>query len=129
MAVPPCPVMVDRWRDSEPVVRLLAGRWTLAVLGELAQRSCRYQDLHTALGGISHKVLTDTLRRAERDGLVARTADRTRVETATLYQLTDLACALGEPLASLARWANRNWADVETARRSWNERASDENSA
>jgi DNA-binding HxlR family transcriptional regulator len=107
MAVPPCPVMADRWGDSEPVVRLLAGRWTLAVLGELAQRSCRYQDLHTALGGISHKVLTDTLRRAERDGLVARTADRTRVETAALYQLTDprmrtrratrLARPLGQP--------------------------------
>jgi DNA-binding HxlR family transcriptional regulator len=112
--------MAEGWLDSEPVVHLLAGRWTLAVLGELAQRSRRFQDLHTTLGSISHKVLTETLRRAERDGLVARDVDRHRVKTATLYQLTDLAHSLDEPLAALADWANRNWDEVEAARRSWN---------
>jgi DNA-binding PadR family transcriptional regulator len=40
--------------------------------------------------GISYKVLTDTLRRAERDGLITRHLDPGRVETATLYKLTDL---------------------------------------
>jgi DNA-binding HxlR family transcriptional regulator len=95
--------MAENWLDSEPVVRLLAGRWTLAVLSDLASEGRRYQDLHTALGAISHKVPTDTLRRAERDGLVARIVDRNRVETATLYQLT-----------ALAGRANRNWDEVET---------------
>jgi DNA-binding HxlR family transcriptional regulator len=115
--------MAENWLDSEPVVRLLAGRWTLAVLDELAREGRRYQDLHMALGDISHKVLTDTLRRAERDGLVARTVDRSRIETATLYQLTDLAHLLAEPLTALACWANRNWDEVEAARRGWNERS------
>lgn len=70
---------------ASSLVRLIMGRWTLNVLAELSQRGRRYQDLHDALGGISHKVLTDTLRRAERDGLVMRHVDAGRVETATLY--------------------------------------------
>jgi DNA-binding HxlR family transcriptional regulator len=93
--------MPNHWSDSEPVVRLLAGRWTLAVLDELAHGGRRYQDLHAALGSISHKVLTDTLRRAERDGLVIRGVDHSRIDTATLYQLTDLARSLETPVESL----------------------------
>jgi DNA-binding HxlR family transcriptional regulator len=49
-------------------------------------------------------VLTDTLRPAERDGLVARH----RVETATLYELTDLACSLEDSLQTFACWAKQN---------------------
>jgi DNA-binding HxlR family transcriptional regulator len=72
-------------------------------------------------------VLTDSLRRAERDGLVARHVDRSRVETTILYELTDLACSLEAPLRMLACWAKHDWADVETARRSSNERTIYEN--
>jgi DNA-binding HxlR family transcriptional regulator len=75
-------------------VRLLAARWTLAVLGELAHGGRRDQELRSALRSISHKVLTDTLQRAERYGLVGRHIDRNRVETATLFELTDLACSI-----------------------------------
>jgi DNA-binding HxlR family transcriptional regulator len=115
--------MPDHWSDAEPVVRLLAGRWTLPLLSELANEGRRYQDLHTALASISHKVLTDTLRRAEGDGLVIRTVDPSRIETATLYQLTDLARSLDEALSTLAGWTSRNWDKVEAARHSWNERS------
>lgn len=83
--------MSTRWpaaAASALVIDLIDGRWTLAVLAELLDGGRRYQELDEALGGISHKVLTDTLRRAERDGLVARQLDPGRVDTATLYQLT-----------------------------------------
>ena len=53
------------------------------------------------------KCSTDTLRRAERDGLVARHLDSGRVDTATLYQLTDLGRSLDEPLAALDRLGRR----------------------
>jgi len=72
------------------------------------------------LANISHKVLTDTLRRAEEDGLVIRTVDPKRIETATLYQLTDLSYSLDAALAALASWTSRNWDKVEAARHSWN---------
>ena len=116
--------MPDHWSESEPVVRLLAGRWTLPLLSELAREGRRYQDLHGALANISHKVLTDTLRRAEGDGLVIRTVDPNRIETTTLCQLTDLSYSLDEALAALASWTNWNWDKVEAARHRWNERSS-----
>jgi DNA-binding HxlR family transcriptional regulator len=107
---------------SQLFIEMLAGRWTLGVLAELADGGRRYQDIDEALEGVSHKVLTDTLRRAERDGLITRHVDPSRVETATLYQLTELGRSLGGPLAALEGWVGRNWARVETARQQWTRR-------
>jgi DNA-binding HxlR family transcriptional regulator len=99
------PATVEQWRPAIRFVRLLAGRWTVAVLTERLERGRRYQDLHDALDGISYKVLTEALRRAERDGLVARHLDGGRIETATLYELTDFGRSLDVPLAAMAKWA------------------------
>lgn len=115
--------MASKWESSQRVIGLVDGRWTLALLAELQDGGRRYQDLHDALDGISHKVRTDTLRRAERDGLVARHLDPGRVETATLYQLTDLGRSRDEPLAALDRWAGNRWHHVEAARRRWSQRS------
>lgn len=68
----------------EAFAGLISGRWTLAVLAGLAAQDRRYQDLHKVLDGVSRKVLTDTRRRAERDGLVSRRLDSGRTDTATL---------------------------------------------
>lgn len=57
------------------MIELLAGRWTLGVLAELTHGGLRYQDLYDVLDGISYKVPTETLRRAERDGLIRRHLD------------------------------------------------------
>ena len=58
-------------------ISLVAGRWTLALLAELNGGGRRYQELRASLEGISYKVLTDTLRRAERDGQPAPPRFRT----------------------------------------------------
>jgi DNA-binding HxlR family transcriptional regulator len=115
--------MTVDWRRPFAFVGLIGGRWTLMMLAELAPGGRRYQDLHDALDGISHKVLTETLRRAERDGLIRRHLDSGRVDTANLYELTDLGRSLEEPLAELARWVEANWDQVEAAQRSWAGRA------
>jgi DNA-binding HxlR family transcriptional regulator len=73
------------------------------------------------LDGISYKVLTETLRRAERDGLITRRLDGARIETATLYELTDLGRSLDAPLTAMAGWAERNWQSVEVARQRWDQ--------
>lgn len=109
----------ERWRASRHVVQLVGGRWTLTLLSELIKSGRRYQELHDSLDGISYKMLTETLRRAERDGLVARHLDGERIETATLYQLTELGRSLDVPLAAIADWSERNWQLVETARNRW----------
>ncbi|HVA09984.1 MAG TPA: helix-turn-helix domain-containing protein [Acidimicrobiales bacterium] len=115
--------MSNSWASPQRVVSLIDGRWTLPVLAELLNGGRRYQELDEALDGVSHKVLTDTLRRAERDGLIARHLDPDRVDTATLYQLTELGRSLEEPLAIFARWDDDNWPHVEAARRRWSRRS------
>lgn len=111
--------MTDCAHQVHKAIDLLDGRWTLQILRTLARGGCRYQDLHNALSGISYKVLTETLRRAERDGLIARHLDGERIETATLYELTDLGQSLNEPMAAMAEWVDRNWLAVEEARQRW----------
>ncbi len=114
--------MTNRWASQRHVINLIDGRWTLAILAELQGGGRRYQELDDALDGVSHKVLTDSLRRAERDGLVVRHLDPGRVDTATLYKLTELGRSLDEPLDILERWVDANWPEVEAARRRWNQR-------
>lgn len=114
--------MTDRGHQIQVAIDLIAGRWTLSILAELALRGRRYRELHDAVHGISYKVLTDTLRRAERDGLIARHLDGERIETTTLYELTDLGRSLDQPLAALAEWAEVNWKAVEVAREQWDMR-------
>lgn len=106
---------------ADPFIRLLSGRWTLRLLDHLASGGCRYQDLHTALSGISYKVLTDTLRRAERDGLIRRRLDGARIETATLYELTDLGRSLEIPIDAALRWMDDSWKAIEAARHQWDQ--------
>ena len=115
--------MTVDWRRPYALVALIGGRWTLILLAELAAGGRRYQDLHDALEGISPKVLTETLRRAERDGLIRRHLDSGRMETANLYELTDLGRSLDEPLAALGRWVDAHWDQVEAAQRNWDARA------
>jgi DNA-binding HxlR family transcriptional regulator len=62
-------------------IHLLSARWTLLLLGALSERGRRHNELHDNLDGISHKVLTDTLRHAERDGLIVRQLDAGRIGT------------------------------------------------
>ncbi|MFI0357046.1 winged helix-turn-helix transcriptional regulator [Actinomadura sp. 9N407] len=83
---------------------LLGGTWTSVVLYVLREGPLRPGDLRERIGGISHKVLTETLRRLERNGLVVRhryAEAPPRVE----YELTAPGRGLLEPILALGRWA------------------------
>ncbi|XVQ13044.1 winged helix-turn-helix transcriptional regulator [Spirillospora sp. CA-255316] len=83
---------------------LLGGTWTSVVLYALRHGPQRPGELRARIGGISHKVLTDTLRRLERNGLVSRrryAEAPPRVE----YELTAPGRGLLEPILALGRWA------------------------
>jgi DNA-binding HxlR family transcriptional regulator len=77
---------------------------SLGTLAALAQLTDRGRRCH----GISYKVLTEMLRRAERDGLISRHLGPGRAETATLYEVTDLGRSLDAPLAAMAEWVEWN---------------------
>lgn len=91
-------------------------RWTTTVVKALAQGIHRYGALHREVGGISQKMLTQTLRSLERDGLVERTVYPV-VPPMVEYALTPLGATLIEPLAAIARWAEQHFDEITRARR------------
>ncbi|MFA1549583.1 winged helix-turn-helix transcriptional regulator [Actinomadura chokoriensis] len=94
---------------------LLSGTWTGVVLWSLREGPRRPGELRERIGGISQKVLTETLRRLEQNGLVTRrryAEAPPRVE----YQLTGPGRGLIEPLSALGRWTERYADEVLDAR-------------
>jgi DNA-binding HxlR family transcriptional regulator len=94
---------------------LLSGTWTGVVLWTLRHGPLRPRQLQDGIGGISHKVLNETLRRLERNGLVSRrryAEAPPRVE----YELTGPGRGMLEPLCALGRWTEIYADEVLVAR-------------
>jgi len=98
------------------VLDLIADKWTTLVIYLLSQGTKRYGELQREVGGISQKMLTQTLRQLEEDGLVLRVV-YPEVPPRTEYSLTELGQTLREPLGALCRWAVVHLPEVEKARR------------
>ncbi|PRY41258.1 HxlR family transcriptional regulator [Umezawaea tangerina] len=107
---------------SRDLLDRIGDKWSVLVLGELiAQGTCRFTHLRNRLSGVSEKMLTQTLRALERDGLVLRTvhpAVPVRVE----YELTPLAETLRVPLKALTQWSVDHLAEVLTAQEAYDTR-------
>ncbi len=89
-------------------IEIIADKWAVAVLFALSREPCRHGELVDLIGGISRKVLTQTLRRLQGYGLVDRHAESGKVE----YVLTDLGRTLVKPIAVLTQWAHEHGAAV-----------------
>jgi DNA-binding HxlR family transcriptional regulator len=107
---------------TRDVLDLLSDKWTILIVGALASGVMRYGQLKRKIGGISHKMLTQTIRRLERDGIVTRTVYPV-VPPKVEYQLTPLGQTLIEPLTALCVWAAEHLPQVETAREEYEQRA------
>src|SRR5262249_6490614 len=94
------PSVLDAQCPSRLVLDRIADKWTALILQILARGTMRYAALQRELGGISHKMLTQTLRTLERDGLVRRTVHPV-VPPKVEYSLTRLGRTLIEPLHAL----------------------------
>lgn len=105
-------------RAVSDVLSRIGDKWTVYVVGLLSNGPMRFNELKRAVGGISQRMLTLTLRGLERDGLVTRTVYPT-IPPRVDYELTDLGRTLIETLASLGEWAIKNRPAVEKARRSF----------
>jgi DNA-binding HxlR family transcriptional regulator len=93
----------------------LADRWSALLLAALHARPLRFAELRARADGISDKMLTQTLRGLERDGLVAR-HDHGTLPPRVEYALTDLGRTLLEPLAAMCAWNEQHGEQVSTAR-------------
>ncbi|MCX4751540.1 helix-turn-helix transcriptional regulator [Kitasatospora sp. NBC_01287] len=101
-----------------PTNRLLervGEKWVAVVLKELAEGPCHYGELARAVAGATQKMLTQTLRRLERDGLLTRTVGPS-VPARVRYALTPLGQSLLPVLAAVTCWAEQHIAEVDRAR-------------
>jgi DNA-binding HxlR family transcriptional regulator len=96
----------------------LADKWTLLILDCLGDRAVRFNQLRRDIKGISQKVLSQTLKKLERDGLIARTVIPS-VPVSVEYSLTSLGQTLTESVAAFAHWAERNMDAVIAAQNAY----------
>ena len=103
-------------RAISEVLSRVGDKWTVLVVETLGGGPKRFNELRRALGTISQRMLTLTLRALERDGLVTRTVFPT-IPPRVDYELTRLGRSLLEPVNGLSAWARANRVAMETARR------------
>lgn len=94
----------------------IADKWSVIVIYALSQQERRrYSELQRVIGGISQKMLTQTLRKLERDGLVERHVYPV-VPPKVEYSLTPMGQTLTELLKAFCGWAQTHWDEIEAAR-------------
>src|SRR6266498_1124049 len=103
-------------RAVSEVLARVGDKWTVLVVTMLGEGPKRFNELRRALGSISQRMLTLTLRCLERDGLVTRTVFPS-IPPRVDYELTQLGHSLLEPVSRLGLWARHNRAAIEAARR------------
>jgi DNA-binding HxlR family transcriptional regulator len=97
------------------VLARIGDKWSVLVVSRLGNGPLRFNELRRAIGGISQRMLTLTLRGLERDGLITRTVFPT-IPPRVDYALTPLGRDLLEPVSALGAWAIRNQAKIAVAR-------------
>ena len=102
-------------RAVSEVLARVGDKWTVLVVSTLGEGPKRFNELRRALGSISQRMLTLTLRGLERDGLVTRTVFPT-VPPRVDYELTKLGRSLLEPVNGLSLWARKNRPAIADAR-------------
>jgi DNA-binding HxlR family transcriptional regulator len=119
---------------SRQLLDTISDKWVALILAALGgdgphpradcagePRSMRYSELSRRLAGVSQKMLTQTLRSLERDGLVTRTVTPTVPVTVT-YQLTDLGFSLHQVIGGIKRWAEAQMDEVFANREEYDTR-------
>lgn len=100
---------------SRAILELIADKWTLLIMPALRRGPMRNGDLMRLIGGVSQKMLTQTLRELERNGLVRR-IDHMEVPPRVEYELTELGRSLADTVRKLDGWAESHIGDVLAAR-------------
>jgi DNA-binding HxlR family transcriptional regulator len=103
-------------RAVSDVLSRVGDKWTVLVVSTLGDGPKRFNELRRALGSISQRMLTLTVRGLERDGLVTRTVFPT-IPPRVDYELTKLGRSLLEPVSELGSWARQNRSAIQEARR------------
>jgi DNA-binding HxlR family transcriptional regulator len=106
---------------TQRTLETIADKWSMIVIYALSKDKKRYGELQRLIGGISQKMLTQTLRKLERDGLVERyvyPVTPPKVE----YSLTPLGKTVTELLKEICQWAEDHFDELEMARTHYDQR-------
>lgn len=108
---------------SRTVIEVLASKWSVYVLAALRryERPMRFNELRRVLDGITQKMLSQTLRSLERDGLVSRTVYPT-VPPSVEYDLTPLGVEVGRLTAAIADWSMTHAREILQSRAAFDDR-------
>lgn len=106
---------------TRPILDHIANKWTVLILSVLCTQPARFNDLRRRLDGITHKALSEALKRLERNGLISRKVLPTQ-PIGVEYTITDLGCSLREPFAALYTWSLANGPAMARAQSSYDSR-------
>jgi DNA-binding HxlR family transcriptional regulator len=109
------PNVLDQNCESRQALDRIADKWTALIVYALIDGAKRHGELRRQIEGISQKMLTQTLRTMERDGLLERRV-LAEVPPHVEYALTPLGMTLTEPLTAICRWAMDHLGEVQAAR-------------
>jgi DNA-binding HxlR family transcriptional regulator len=108
---------------ARPVLEQIANKWSVLILTVLCEEPARFNVLKRRLDPITHKALTEALRRLERNGLVNRRVIASS-PVAVEYSITPLGRTLKEPFSALVTWASAHGAKFEKAQLAYDKQAS-----
>ncbi|MEZ5211342.1 MULTISPECIES: winged helix-turn-helix transcriptional regulator [unclassified Gordonia (in: high G+C Gram-positive bacteria)] len=112
---PTAPNPYDRNCPTRDILDRIGDRWTVLIIGTLSDGPRRFSQIAHRIDGISQKMLTQTLRGLERDGLLTRT-QYPEIPPRVEYELTPLGHSLRAPLHELELWANTHIGEILDAR-------------
>ena len=107
--------VLDPYCPSRVVLSRIGDRWTLLVMLSLGRDTKRFSVLRNDVGVVTPKVLTETLRALERDGIVHREVFA-EVPPRVEYRLTELGISLLDPIEAVRQWAQQNAATIMRSR-------------
>ena len=114
----PDPSVFDAECSARHALELIASKWAVLILSALAEAPMRNGALMRRIDGISQKMLTQTLRDLERNGLVVR-EDMKTIPPHVSYRLSELGLSLSSALITLDRWAEHNFPDLDRAKEAY----------
>jgi DNA-binding HxlR family transcriptional regulator len=106
--------LLDTCRPVRLILARVGDKWSVLIVMALCDGPRRFNEVKRAIGTISQRMLTLTLRGMERDGLVKRTVLPTKPPRVD-YELTELGHSLREPIEQLGKWAIDNEVEITRA--------------
>jgi DNA-binding HxlR family transcriptional regulator len=100
--------------STRPVLEQIANKWSVLILAVLCEQPSRFNAIKRRLDPITHKALTEALRRLEKNGLVNRKVIASS-PVAVEYSITPLGLTLQQPFDTLIRWAREHGAELMAA--------------